>query len=77
MGTFIVICISLSIDKVKTVTDHIYSVFTVQNDSALQHMDVVSPGKLGGILDIALWKDVDRKVARLIITAENTAMKKV
>lgn len=60
MGKFIAICVSLSIVKVKAVTDPIYSVFTVHNDSALQHVYVVSPGKLGAVLDIALWKDVDR-----------------
>lgn len=57
----------------KAVTHPTYSVFTLQNDSAQQHVDVVSPGKLGAVMDTALWKDVDRKVARLIITVENTA----
>lgn len=69
MGTFIDMCMSLSIVKVKAVTDPIYSVFTVHNDSALQHVYLVSPA----VLDIGLWKDVDEKVARLILTVENTA----
>lgn len=63
----------LSVVKVKPVTDPIYSVFTVHNGSALQHVYVVSPGKLGAVSDIVLQKDVDRKVARLIVTVENTA----
>lgn len=75
MGTFIAICISLAIVKVKAVTGSIYSASDyLQNPySALQHVYVVSPRKLGAILDVALQKDVDRKVARSIITVENTA----
>jgi len=57
---------------VKAVTDAIYSVFTVCSDSTVRHVYMVSPGKLGSVLDISLWKDVDRKAARLI-TVENTA----
>lgn len=48
------------------------SVFTLQNDSALQHVDVVSPGKLSAVMDSALWRHVDRKAAKLIIV-ENAA----
>lgn len=49
-----------------------YAVFTLQDDSALQHVDVVSPGKLGALMD-TVWRDVDRKVARSIVAVENTA----
>lgn len=32
-----------------------------------------SPGKSIAVLEIVLWKDTGRKVARLLITVENTA----
>lgn len=35
-----------------------------------------SPGDPGAVLDIALWRDVDRKVARLMINIANMAYKK-
>lgn len=44
----------------KAVAFPIYSLFTVHNGSALQHVYAVSPGKLGAVLDVALWKDVGR-----------------
>ncbi|KAJ7406934.1 hypothetical protein WISP_131178 [Willisornis vidua] len=49
-------CISLSIVKAKAGTHPISSVCPVQNDFALQHEDVVPPGKLGAVIDTALQK---------------------
>lgn len=39
-------------------------------------MGAVSPVKLGAVLDTALWKDVDRKVARLIIAVRSKVISK-
>lgn len=37
----------------------------------------MSPGKPSAVLDIALWKDVGRKVEGLITTVENTACEEI
>lgn len=54
-------------------TGPVHRGLTAHHGSALQQMPGVSPGKPRAVLDIKLWKDVDRNSASLRITVENTS----
>lgn len=72
MGAFVALCIQLHCQR-ESCTGPVHRGLAAHRDSAPQQTPGVSPGKPGAVLDIKLWKDVDRNSASLRITVENTS----